>query len=576
MCCFAIRRFAGYAATMKIVSILSAWMPGLGTLLHYRRDWLRADARAGLSVAAVALPVGVAYAELAGMSPVAGLYASVLPMMVYALFGTSRQLIVGPDAATCAMVAATLVPIARGNAELYISLSVTLAFLTGALCLIASRLKLGFLADLLSRPILLGFLNGVAISIVVGQLGKVFGFQYRHANLLERLGELPGNLWPVQWPVVLVALAALGVLWASNRWLPRLPSALAAMVVCGLGVWLLGLDQRGVAVVGPVPAGLPQLHWPSLPLRNLGELLGAAAALALVSFNSAMLTARSFAAKNRYDVDADGEFRALGAANIAAALSQGFVISGADSRTAVNDANGGQTQMVSVIAAATIALVMLVLTGPLAYVPQAALGVVLIYASLKLVDWRGLWSLRRYSRGEFLLALGTTVGVAFVGVMPGVGLAVTVAVLRFLMRVARPRESLLGVYPDRDSFHDLAIHPGAAAVPGMMVYRFESPLTFFNAAYFKHRVLALVDTAETPVYWLVIDSLPITQFDLTALAMLRELNAELAERGVTLAFAGRREEWLNWFRERGKTPDERLYSTLQAARRDFNAKMAGR
>ncbi|MGL4996044.1 MAG: SulP family inorganic anion transporter, partial [Deefgea sp.] len=384
--------------------LLQKWLdfhvPGIALLRNYPRDFWSHDWRAGLSVAAVAIPVGVAYAQLAGMSPIAGLYASILPMVAYALFGSSRQLMVGPDAATCAMVFSTLAPIAMGNTELYVSLSISLALLTGIFCLLASRFRLGFLADFLSPPILAGFLNGVAISIVVGQLGKVFGFAFTQDDLLERLYELPFRLIEAHPLTALIGVSTLLMQQIAKRFIPKLPSALVVMTLAGLIVHAFGLDARGVAVIGTLPAGLPTLHWPTLPFAQLGELVGAAAGLTLISFSSAMLTARSFAAKNRYDINADREFTALGMANIAAGLSQGFVISGADSRTAVNDSSGGKSQMVSLVAAGAICLAMLLLTQALYFVPIAALGAVLIAASFGLMNFASIQVFRAYSRGE--------------------------------------------------------------------------------------------------------------------------------------------------------------------------------
>ena len=365
---------------------VARFAPGLAKLLRYRRADLPHDLIAGLSVAAVALPVGVAYAQLAGFSPVVGLYASILPLVAYALFGTSRQLIVGPDAATCALIAAAVAPLAGGDAALYLSLSVTLAALAGLFCIGASFLRLGALADFLSKPILVGFLNGISLHILAGQLGKLFGFPVEAQGIVPKLVEVVAKLGQTHWPTLTVGAGTFAVLLLSGRFLPRLPAALVALAVAGLAVALLGLDGAGVAVVGAVPAGLPALKLPSFPLDLLDDLAGAAAGLALVSFSSMMLTARSFAAKNRYEIDADREFAALGAANIAAALSQGFAISGADSRTAMADASGGRTQVTGLVAAATIALVLLFLTEPLRYVPIAALGAVLIKASLSLLD----------------------------------------------------------------------------------------------------------------------------------------------------------------------------------------------
>lgn len=517
-------------------------IPGLSLFFNYPRDCWRPDMLAGLSVAAVAIPVGVAYAQLAGMSPIAGLYASILPMVAYALFGSSRQLIVGPDAATCAMVASTLLPMAASNSEIYISLSVALALITGLFCLLASRFRLGFLADFLSPPILAGFLNGVAISIAMSQLGKLLGFTFEKRDLIGRLLELPERLPESHLTTAAIGLGTLLLLQIAKRQLPKLPTTLMVMAVAALIVFLFNLQLAGVAVIGILPAGLPQLHWPTVPRAHLGELLGAGAGLALISFSSAILTARSFAAKNRYEIDADREFTALGMANIAAAFSQGFAISGADSRTAVNDNTGGKTQMVSIVAAATIGIAILLFTTPLQYVPVAALAAVLITASFGLISFANFIYFRQASQGEYGIAILTMVGVACIGVMQGMLFAVLIATMRVLINLARPQESLLGVYPKKNSFHDLSLHTDAMAVEGMLTYRFDASLNFFNASYFRQRVLSLADSSPTPVIWVVIDTVPISQIDTAGIEAIQSLQRALNERGIVLALAGRKRQ----------------------------------
>src|SRR5262245_48735230 len=298
--------------------------PGLANLLSYSfaKDF-RHDLLAGLSVAAVALPVAVAYAQLAGFDPVVGLYSSILPLVAYAIFGTSRQLIVNPDAAVCAMVAAAIGPLAGGNGELYWSLTVTLTFLAGLFCIVASFFRLGVMADFLSRPILVGFLNGIAISICLGQIGKLLGFSIESERIIPQLLEIIAKLPQTQVPTLIVAAASMAMLLAMARFLPRLPSALITLVAAGAVTALLGLDQHGIAILGPVPAGLPPLRWPTFPPEDIPSLLASAAGLALVLFSSGMLSARSFASKGRYEVDADREFAAFGAANLASAISRG-------------------------------------------------------------------------------------------------------------------------------------------------------------------------------------------------------------------------------------------------------------
>ncbi|MEE9928030.1 SulP family inorganic anion transporter [Microvirgula aerodenitrificans] len=552
---------------------LSRWMPGLSELLAYPRSAWRQDLAAGLSVAAVALPVGVAYAQLAGFSPVAGLYSSMLPMVVYALFGSSRQLIVGPDAATCAMISATLIPLAAGNAALYQSLAISLTLFTGLFCLLASRFRLGFLADFLSRPILAGLLNGVAINIIIGQLGKVSGLSLTGKDAIGQLLSLYR-----QWSsasLVTLGVSAFTLLiyaWVARRW-PRSPAALVAMVAATALSWGMDLSRYGVSLVGVVQAGFPPLRWPAMPHEALGTLVPAAAALALISFSSAMLTGRSFAAKNGYDIDADREFRALGVANVVSAMSQGFAISGADSRTAVNDAAGGQTRMVSLVAAAAILVVLLLFTPVLAWLPIASLGAILVASAIGLMNLPGLLLLRRIDRAEFHIGLITLVGVLLIGVMPGIVLAVTLALLRFLLKVSRPADHLLGRMPGSDGFYELTDYPNARSVPGLMLFRFESPLIFFNADYFRRRVLELVERADEPVRWVVIDALSIGDVDYTGALAVGELCKALAEKGVVLAMAGRMGEFMSRMSTHGVTPDQtglRFFPNRSAALAAFH------
>src|SRR4051812_18235857 len=390
---------------------LSEIAPGLPDLIGYRRSYLPSDIIAGLSVAAVALPVGVAYAQLAGFRPEFGLYASILPLVAYALFGTSRQLIVGPDAATCAIVAAAVGPLAAGNADLYVSLSMTLAFLAGVFCIAARFLRLGALADFLSKPILVGFLNGMALSIALGQIGKIFGFPITRDGIVPRLVEFASNLGLTHPPTLAIGASAFIVLLISPKIFRRLPAALVAMIVTGAVVKLFGLDAAGVKIIGAVPAGLPPIKIPSFPVEFLPRLCAQAAGVALIGFSSMMLTARSFAAKNKYEIDVDQEFAALGASQIAAALSQGFAISGADSRTAMSDAAGGRTRATGLVTAITISAVLLFFTGPLQYVPVAALGAVLVKAALSLLDLQSLKTFWKVDRRELALSVVATLGV---------------------------------------------------------------------------------------------------------------------------------------------------------------------
>jgi high affinity sulfate transporter 1 len=560
-----------------LTSRLARFAPGLPALLGYRRADFPHDLMAGLSVAAVALPVGVAYAQLAGFNPVVGLYVSILPLVAYALFGTSRQLIVGPDAATCALVAAAVTPLAGGDPALYLSMTMAMTAIAGLLCIGASFLRLGAVADFLSKPILVGFLNGISLYILVGQLGKLLGFSITARGITPKLLEVAQKIDQTHWPTLAVGLATLVAYIVSKRVLPRFPAPLVALVGSGLVVALLGLDVRGVAVVGAVPAGLPVFRLPSLSLDLLETVVSAAAGLALITFTSMMLTARSFAAKNHYEIDADREMAALGAANIAAALSQGFAISGADSRTAMADASGGRTQLTGLVAAAAIALVLLFLTEPLRYIPIAGLGAVLIMASLSLLDVQTLRQFYRLNRFEFTLSLLATIGVIWVGAIHAIGVAVVLALLHFVRLTARPRAEILGEVEGLPGFHSVARHPTAQATPGILLFRFNAPLVFFNAPHFKQQAQAAIDAAGPDLKWFVLDALPVTQVDITAHGVLDDLAQILRARGTELMLGGRMTETSELRKSWGISESlifARHFPTLEQAVQDYRAMRA--
>ncbi len=525
--------------------ILSQWFPGLVQLKHYQKEWLADDVRAAFSVVAVALPVAIAYAQLTGVSAIVGLYSCILPMLVYALMGTSRQLIVGPDAATCAVIAAVVTPLAAGDATKHWQLVMTMTAMTGMWCVLASRLKLGILADFLSRPILLGLLNGVALTIIVGQFAKVVGWKYEQRYLLERLWEAPQRLADLHWPTLALSVATVVVYLITKRLRPSWPAAMLAILITTASVWLLRLQEVGVSVVGLTQGGFPNFQTPEFELGVTRELVVPALNLAMVSFVSMMLTARSFAAKNGYDIDADKEFRALGFANIASAFSQGFAISGADSRTAVNDANGGKSQLVSIIAAITIAVIAVFIYQPLQFIPIASLGVVLIIASLSLLDLKGIWILRKRDKDAFYLASITFVSVLVIGVIPGITLAVLLGLFQFLRIVMRPSDQLLGL-DEEGTIRTVDGTGKATPIPGMVIYRFNSPLTYFNAPYFKRRLLEHAEHTKD-VGCVVVDAVSsFTHLDLSVMATLADVHETLKKRGIRLILAGRKRRLRQW------------------------------
>lgn len=534
-----------------MLSRLYSFMPGLHTLFNYQRQWFADDVRAALSVAAVALPVAIAYAQLTGVNAAVGLYSCVLPMMLYALFGTSKQLIIGPDAATCAVIAAVVTPLAAGDSFKHWQLVITMTAMTGFWCFIASRFKLGVLADFLSKPILMGLLNGVAITIIVGQFSKVFGFTFDERYLLERLGGVPTYLSQTHIPTLLMALFTLGAYFVLKRLKPTWPASMFAIALGAVFVWLFNLEQFEIKTIGTVTGGLPVFNTPVFDVGIIRELVVPALNLAIVSFVSMMLTARSFAAKNGYDIDADKEFRALGIANLASALSQGFAVSGADSRTAVNDDSGGKTQLVSIIAAAIIGVIALFLTAPLEFIPSAALGIVLIIASVHLLDLKAIWQLKFKDKQAFYLALATLFAVLFIGVIPGITLAVLLGLFQFIRTVMRPSDTILGV-DIKGVVRSLDETDKAKAVQGVFIYRFNSPLTYFNASYFKRRLLEQYARQKDDTQCVIIDAVPcFTHLDLSVMAMLADLDVIFKKRGIRLELAGRKRQLLSWFKTAG-------------------------
>ncbi|OTJ64267.1 sodium-independent anion transporter [Pseudomonas aeruginosa] len=515
---------------------LARWVPGLDSLLHYRRAWFRPDVQAGLSVAAIQIPTAIAYAQIAGFPPQVGLYACILPMLIYALIGSSRQLMVGPDAATAAMVAAAITPLAAGDPQRLVDLSMIVAIMVGLFSIVAGLARAGFIASFLSRPILVGYLNGIGLGLLVGQLGKLFGYEAATSGFVAGILALLENLLHIHWPTLILGSLSLLLMVLLPRRFPQLPGALCGVLLASLAAALLGLDRYGVELLGEVPAGLPQLSWPQTSLEELKSLLRDATGITVVSFCSAMLTARSFAARHGYSINANHEFVALGLANIGAGVSQGFAISGADSRTAVNDMVGGKTQLVGVVAALVIAATLLLLNKPLGWVPMPALGAVLLLAGWGLIDVQALKGFWKLSRFEFSLCLLTTVGVLSVGVLPGIFVAVSIAVLRLLYYTYRPSDAVLGWMHGIDGQVELAKYPQATTLPGLVIYRFDAPLLFFNADYFKQRVLAVVDGSERPNA-VLLNAEAMTNLDISGLATLHEVQQILKAQGVHLSLA---------------------------------------
>lgn len=518
---------------------IAHWMPGLGTLATYKASFLPHDLAAGLTLGAVMVPVGLAYGELAGL-PLAGLYGSMLPLLAYALFGSSRQLIVGPDTAMAALVAVVVVPLAPGDPGRLALLAAGLGVMVGMLCLLGGVLRLGFVANFLSKPVIVGFMHGLALVIVVAQLPKVLGLKSDGETTLEQAVSLLHRLGDTNFISLGIGIGTFAAILLCRRFAPRVPGAVLALAVSGLAVVLLGLDKQGVAVVGRIPTGLPGLSLPAVTLADFEALLPVALVAALLSFSDTVVTARAFAARNRYRIDANQELLAIGAANLVSGLSQGLPISASDSRTAVAEAAGGRTQVTSAIAAVVVAGVMLWLAEFLYYLPSAALGGLLVASAWGLCDtaeFRRLWRFRGISLAG---ALVTMLGVVALGVMEGILIGVVFSLVLLLRALAFPPDAVLGRTPG-GSWHDTAHRPDAVPVRGLLVYRFSAPLFFANCTLFRDRIVAQVDAASPPVSGVVIDGGAIHDVDLMGCETLAELEEELRERGIRLAFGNLRD-----------------------------------
>jgi len=530
-------------------------MPGLKNLLHYKREFLSFDIKAGLSVAAVSLPVSIAYAELTGVGAIAGLYSTILPLIVYALFGSSRQLIVGPDTATCAVVAAVVFPLAANDPILRWQLVVLLTIMIGIWCIIAGKFHLGALADLLSQPILIGLLNGISITIMVDQLAKTLGFKYDYSYLIERIVYFPFKITQIHFGTALISLLTLAILIILKKVKPRYPAPLVAVIIMTFLSWLINFEHYNIHIIGQVSGDfIPAQSWLIFDKGLMRDLVVPSLNIAIICFVSMMITVRSFASKNNYETNADIEFKALGLANIAAGLSQGFVVSGTSSRTAVNDANGGKTQLVSIIAAILIGIVVLFFLSPLQYIPTCVLGVILIYSSVSLINFQTIWRFFKFDRDAFYLSLSTLIAVLVIGIIPGMALAVLLGLFLFLRRVFRPKDQLLGV-DESGRIHSLG--QDVLPVNNTLIYRFNSPLTYFNIAYFKRRIISYIDEADEPINYVIVDAIPcFTYKDVSVLSGIDELVRSLKVRNVILILSGRRKTLKNWFKQMNIKLDE--------------------
>lgn len=513
-------------------------LPLFITLRGYRREWLRHDLIAGFSACIVMIPAVIAYAELVHLPPIAGLYAAFAAALGYALFATSRQVIAGPDAAIGLLAGSAILPLAGGDAARTLMLAAELALLSGAVLLLAAKLNLGAIADLLSRPVLIGYLNGASLILVSTQLSKMFGIPLEGEEFFRILYTLLTRIEQTHLATLLFGLGLILLLLLVGKKFPKIPGALAASAVAILVAGTLGLDHQGVAMVGAVPGGLPQPALPSVLLSDITALAPAAVAIAFLAFSDGILLAQTFADKNRYEIDPNQELVALGTANLAAGLLQGFPVSASQSRSAVVDAAGGKTQVAQLVAAGGLLLFLVFFTGLIALLPKVALGAILIVTAVGMLEVASLSRLYHIDRKDFWLAIAVMVSILVAGVVPGIILGMLLSLIGVLVEISRPRDAVLARVARDGKFHDIdRDETEAETVSGLIVYRLYAPMIFANARYVITRLRELVASAEPGLKWIIIDAQAITDMDITAAQRFAELHRELAAAGIEIKVA---------------------------------------
>ncbi len=546
-------------------------IPGLDLIRTYQARWLAKDVVAGLVLSALLVPQGMAYAELAGLPAVTGLYTSVMCLLGYAIFGPSKVLVLGPDSSLGPMIAATILPLmgADGDPARAVALASMLALFTGAVMVLSGVAKLGFIADLLSKPTMLGYMNGLALTILVGQLPKLFGFSVDADNFI---GELTGFVSGVTSGEIVGAAAAIGIaslvlIMVLQGWLPKLPTVLIAVVAAIISATVFSLEATGVKLVGVLPQGLPSLTIPQIGWSDLLPLVGGALGISLVALADTISTSSSFADRRGEDVDGNKEMVGLGAANLAAGLFQGFPVSTSGSRTAVAEQSGAKTQVTGLVGAAVITLMLLFVPGLLQDLPQPTLAAVVIAASLSLADLpatRHLWS---QSGTDFTLSMAAFAGVVLLGVLPGIVVAITLSVANVFRRAWWPYHVKLGRRAGVAGFHDVDRHPDAEQIPGCTIFRFDAPLIFANARTFRDHIRAMAKETPAPA-WIIVAAEPVSDVDTTACDMLEDLVTALDAQGVRLVFAelkGPVKEKARRFGLSATLSDDRFFPSVNAA-----------
>jgi SulP family sulfate permease len=514
------------------------YAPALASVLrHYQKSWWSADVVAGLSACIVMIPSVIAYAELVHLPPITGLYAALAAALGYAIFASSKHVIAGPDAAICLLVGAAIVPLAGGDTTRLATLAAELGLLTGAVLLLAAWLKLGVIADLLSRPVLTGYLNGASLILVATQLGKMLGISTQGDSFFPILGDLWAQLKYTHWPTLLTGIVLMVLLLVLSRKAPRIPGALVACGVALLASVALNLGQHGVALVPAVPTGLPHLGLPAIYWADIAALAPAAVAVAFLAFSDGLLLAQAFAEKNKYEVNPNQELVALSSANILASVWQGFPVSASQSRTSIVDQAGGHSQMAQLVAAAGLMLFLMFFTGLIPLLPKVALGSVLIVTAIGMLEIAPLRRLYAIDRKEFGLAISVTAAILLAGVVTGIIVGLLFSLAATLLQISRPSDAVLRRRLSDGKFHDCLESEDAQSVSGVIVYRLYAPLIFANARYVVSRIRELVSQSDDQLQWLVLDAQAISYMDVTAAQRFSELHRELEDLGVEIKIA---------------------------------------
>lgn len=530
---------ANAAATTSASTRFGSFVPGWQLVTSYQRRWLPHDIVAGLVLSALLIPQGMAYAELAGLPAITGLYTSIMCLLGYAVFGPSRVLVLGPDSALGPMIAATVAPLvlADGDPERAVALASLLAVIVGVIMTLAGLAKFGFVADLLSKPTQIGYMNGLAVTIFVGQLPKLFGFSASGDGLIEELSAFVRHFGDeVNWTAAAVGIASLAGIILLQTVVPKVPAVLVAVVLASIVVAVFDLTSHGVSTIGVLPRGFPPFTIPTVPWSDIPPLVVGALGIAVVALADTMSTASAFAARRGDPVRGNQEMIGIGAANILAGLFKGFPVSTSGSRSAVADQAGARSQVTGVVGAGAIALVLMLIPSLMKYVPQPTLAAIVIAAAMSLVDIKGSRRLWNQRRAEFALSIAALLGVALLGVLPGILIAIALSILNVFRRIWWPHEVELGRVVGIDGLHDVEQYPDAQRLPGLIVYRFDAPLIFANARMFSDETHAIVKQ-RPGTRWIVISAEPITDVDVTAADMLEDLNGWLTEHGVSLRFA---------------------------------------